>query len=121
MLFRSTLIVGEALDFAEKFFKNGKIPFTHLLVNRCLLLSQAEASLVRESSSQEPAFVYMKGRLENEDLSLARLEQGLRKIFSQSSSPPSLLLLPDLGAVNEPLEDSFGEFWLSRGEGLAYV
>ncbi|SMF21274.1 ArsA family ATPase [Pseudobacteriovorax antillogorgiicola] len=114
------LIVSEAIDFSERFKTEIPVPHSHVIVNRCLLLDESEEQALKSASSMELAVRYMKARLESESSSLQRLKQGLHNIYQGLQKEPQLLLLPDLGAVDEPLSGQFARSWFDQAEGVSF-
>lgn len=107
------LIVSEAVDFAKKFKNELNISHTHVLVNRCLPLSSGEQEALEALQTEEQAVQYLQSRLGRQKESLNQLKRGLAEL-EDSGKQPELILLPDLGAIQEPLVNNFASNWFAN-------
>lgn len=107
------LIISEAVDFCKNFKQDLPVPHSHVIVNRFLDLSPEEKVALSELAIDEPAVKYLQDRLVRQEQSLRSLKDGLKDLYREGETP-SLFMLPDLGAVNEPLSDNFAQSWFSQ-------
>lgn len=113
------LIVSEAIDFAKR-FKNelqGELP-TQYWVNRCLFLDPEDWQAAGQPLQEEPAYKYLVKRASLEKISIDKLVSGIRAVYEHAGRSPLLHLLPDLGAIGEPLTAVAVDSWFSKAKGL---
>lgn len=119
------LVISEALDFTERYLSELPSPVRHIAVNRCLMTKQKlvpSEELTRDLDGVGYALAYLRRRLVMEASSLERLQSGVCQVYQTCIDRlPSLSLLPDLGAIDEPLASGFAKNWFADAEVVGWT
>jgi anion-transporting ArsA/GET3 family ATPase len=120
------LVISEALDFSGRFVEEVNGPLSHIAVNRCLSVEQPvvdeQAFAEQEQSVLGAAVSYVHSRVVSEQRNLDRLYDGARSVFQERGvMMPRIYLLPDLGAVEEPLTANFSHTWFSHAQEVNWI
>jgi arsenite-transporting ATPase len=110
MIYVSTpeeLVVSETLDFLPRLEANAPVEISALLVNRMPMWCPG----VLEDARDGAARTYALRQHRTAELSLSMLKAGLSEKGEKLGSVP-LTLLPDLGAIAEPLSAGFSRHFL---------
>ncbi|MFW7377645.1 MAG: ArsA family ATPase [Oligoflexus sp.] len=115
------LVISEALDFSQRLFNEVPSSVSHIAVNRCLSVKQQILPSEEEAEEEGIGFAlgYLRRRILSERKNLQNLRDGLSKIYTQSQElAPRLSLLPDRGAIDEPLPPGFAKHWFAEAQEL---
>lgn len=107
------LVISEALEFIPKLIEKSPAPLAGVIVNRVPPNSARSTNL----TDGEGAIAFLEARQSRASAAIRMLRSGLDAL-ANSGIKIDAWMLPDLGAIQEPLPEGFGRAWLHAGRPL---